>query len=509
MKNVFFRTYGSLVLSKPLYFLLIVVVSLVISYFIGKSGITGSMFLIIGLIAVSYVTAVVRKPIVILLTIVGVSFFLLGITRYVKMDFPIGTLIDLLIVFTLLALFINSYPKGIDWSPTKKPLIYFSLVWLIYCIGQIANPEARSFDAWMSSIRPMAVYPLILPIFGIFFFNTPSRIRLFLYVWGFFSVIGTLKGWGQLAFGLDHAEQAWIDAGAWDTHLIFGKLRVFSFYSDAGQFGAHQAYTGVVFLAMAIISKRPIDKILFVLISIAGLYGMLISGTRGALFVVFAGVGLYVLHKKNLVVLSFGFVFVVALFVFLKYTSIGQGNPQISRLRTAVDPNDASLQARLSNQRMLSVYMSTRPIGGGLGHGGKKARKFLPAAYLSNVPTDSWYVLVWVELGVVGLVMHLFINLHTVTLSSYVLMYKIRDKELVGILSGFAAGMFGVMVASYGNAVIWQLPTSQTFYPAMGILVNAKNIDRNIRISKIKSRRVTKYRHRMKNCRVQSLRLIN
>lgn len=75
MKNVFFRTYGSLVLSKPLYFLLIVVVSLVISYFIGKSGITGSMFLIIGLIAVSYVTAVVRKPIVILLTIVGVSFF--------------------------------------------------------------------------------------------------------------------------------------------------------------------------------------------------------------------------------------------------------------------------------------------------------------------------------------------------------------------------------------------------------------------------------------------------
>jgi hypothetical protein len=30
------------------------------------------------------------------------------------------------------------------------------------------------------------------------------------------------------------------------THVLFGKLRIFPFLSDAGNFGANQAYSGVV-----------------------------------------------------------------------------------------------------------------------------------------------------------------------------------------------------------------------------------------------------------------------
>jgi hypothetical protein len=38
-------------------------------------------------------------------------------------------------------------------------------------------------------------------------------------------------------------------------------------------------------------------------------------------------------------------------FVFFKYTTIAQGNAQVRRMRTAFDPNDASLQVRLDNQK--------------------------------------------------------------------------------------------------------------------------------------------------------------
>ena len=53
--------------------------------------------------------------------------------------------------------------------------------------------------------------------------------------------------------------------------------------------------------------------------------------------------------------------------------------------------------------------MASRPFGGGIGHGGVKAQKYLPNAYLSQVPTDSGYVLIWVEQGIVGLILYLFL----------------------------------------------------------------------------------------------------
>jgi hypothetical protein len=52
-------------------------------------------------------------------------------------------------------------------------------------------------------------------------------------------------------------------------------------------------------------------------------------------------------------------------------------------MRTAFDPNDASLQVRLDNQKILKGYLAVRPLGGGIGHAGDKAQRFLPNAFLS------------------------------------------------------------------------------------------------------------------------------
>ena len=151
------------------------------------------------------------------------------------------------------------------------------------------------------------------------------------------------------------------------------------------------------------------SKLFFIVVALAGFYGMIISGTRGALSIPLAGFTAYFVLRKNKTIMVAGFFLLIAVFIFFKYTTIGQGNYQIRRMRTAFDPNDASLQVRLENQRLLKTYMASRPFGGGIGHGGVKAQKYLPNAYLSQIPTDSGYVLIWVEQGIVGLLLHLFI----------------------------------------------------------------------------------------------------
>jgi hypothetical protein len=46
-------------------------------------------------------------------------------------------------------------------------------------------------------------------------------------------------------------------------------------------------------------------------------------------------------------------------------------------------------------------------------------------------------------------------------------------------MTALAAGMAGVVVASYGNAVLGQMPTSILVYMSMAMLMNTKNLDRS------------------------------
>lgn len=60
-----------------------------------------------------------------------------------------------------------------------------------------------------------------------------------------------------------------------------------------------------------------------------------------------------------------------------KFTTIGNNNYQINRMRTAFDSDDASLNVRLQNQILFANYLKSRPIGGGVGHAGDRAQKFI------------------------------------------------------------------------------------------------------------------------------------
>jgi O-antigen ligase len=204
---------------------------------------------------------------------------------------------------------------------------------------------------------------------------------------------------------------------------------------------------------------------------------MFLSGTRGAISIPLAGFALFFILRKSGPVLISGVVLLAVVFVFFKFTYLGHDNQYIRRMRTAFNPNDPSLLVRLENQKKLNTYLSSRPFGGGIGHAGVKAKTYVGNTFLSNIATDSWYVLIWAETGIVGLALHLCILLYIIIKASYLIMYRLRDPVLKLKMSALAAGMMGIMVASYGNAVLGTMPTSILVYTSMALLLNARQFD--------------------------------
>ncbi|MBL0356113.1 MAG: O-antigen ligase family protein [Chitinophagaceae bacterium] len=474
--NPFENYAGSSSLVKPRNMLLLLITVTVFACIAANMQLPGVGVLFALFFGVIYVYLLFTRPIIGLYTAVALSFILIGLGRYVK-DLQVGLGMDAILMLTYLALFMKRFNERINWSPAAKDITVLAVVWFGYSLFQLVNPEAHSIAAWFSG-RGVSLYMFLLVPLTLMFINTNRKLDFFLYVWGIFSMLASAKGIVQMKFGVDNAEQAWLNEGNYKTHILFGQLRVFSFLSDAGQFGGTQAYAAVVatIYSMAIKNNRP-KKLFFVAVALLGFYGMIISGTRGAISIPLAGFMTFFILRKNIRVLGFGVALLALVFIFFRFTSIGQGNDQIRRMRTAFDPNDASLQVRLDNQKILKRYLASRPFGGGIGHGGVKAQKYLPNAFLSKVATDSWYVLVWVEQGIVGLLLHLFILFYTVGRASYKVMFKIRDPLLKLKTSALIAGMAGVMVASYGNAVLGGMPTGMLIYISMAIMLNSGALD--------------------------------
>lgn len=484
MLSPFDQLTGSDRLKSPGNLLLLVSLLSLAAFIVSQMGLT----IVFGLILLPFIFAflylIFSYPIIGLYTAIIFGFTILGLAIYI--DFQVGLLMDGILFLTFIALIFNKFYDKIDWKPAKKDITLLAVIWFGYSLFELFNPESRSVIAWLNGIRGISMYMLLIVVLTLLLINSSRKLEIFFLIWGSMSLLASLKGIVQNFWGVDSYEQAWLDSGGAITHVIFGKLRIFSFMSDAGQFGANQAYSAVVAAIVALAEKDWRKRMFFILVAILGIYGMLLSGTRGAISVPLVGFATFFVLKKNKLVMFSGFILLVVVFVFFKYTTIGQGNDQIRRMRSAFDPNDASFQVRLENQRTLSVYLASRPFGGGIGQAGVKAKKYLPNAYLSQIATDSWYVMIWAEQGIVGLLLHLFILFYIVIKASGRIMNKIRDPILKIKMAALVSGMVGVMVASYGNAVLGTLPTAVTIYMSMALMLNTEIFDKEA-VSSVKA----------------------
>jgi hypothetical protein len=475
--NQFDISTGSEKLGSPKFVLFLLSVTAISIWVITQMGMGGALVLITLPFILLYFYLLFRKPITGLWASIILGFVLLGLARYIGSDIQIGLGMDIVLVLTYVAIIIKHfYDKGI-WKPAKNDVTLLAAIWLGYSILEFFNPEAQSHAAWFSGMRGISLYMMLIIPLVLIFIDNVRKLDFFFTLWGIFSILVSLKGIMQITIGPDPWEQLWLSTSAGQTHIIWGQLRAFSFLSDAGQFGANQAYSAVVALIVAFAEKKRGRRMFFLLVAALGITGMFLSGTRGAISIPLAGFAFFFILRKSGTLMISGTLLLLFVLVFFKFTYIGQDNSFIRRMRSAFNPNDPSLQVRIENQKKLSVYLATRPFGGGIGHAGVKAKAFLPDAFLSNIATDSWYVLIWAEQGIVGLVLHLFILFYILIKGSYKIMFRIRDPILKLKMAALASGMMGVMVASYGNAVLGTMPTSLLIYTSMALMLNTEKLD--------------------------------
>jgi hypothetical protein len=382
----------------------------------------------------------------------------------------VGLGIDFLLLFILFAASFSGMVKKEDLRYLKSPTMAFTIIWFGINVMQMFNPLSPGFEAWFYAGRGVSFYMLFCIPLAIVLFNKQKNLETFLLLWIILSVIGTIWGMKQKFIGLDRAETEWLMRPAnLKTHLLFGQLRIFSFYTDAGQFGAAQGHAGVTALILALGPSTKRKKIFYGLAGMLCLYGMIISGTRGAIAVPAVGFLIYLVLSKNWKILSIGILILAGAYGFLKYTYIGQDNYDIRRLRTSLDPNNASLHVRLVNQARLAEYLNSHPFGGGVGAGGFWGNRFKPGSFLADLALDSWYVRIASDYGWFGLAYYLIMILYFI-FSGFFVVFRMNDEGFRQQLAAIYAGMVGVAVASYGNQVWGQMPTGIIIYIILAFL---------------------------------------
>ncbi len=447
-------------------------VAVLVGWLTASNGLVVPGLLIVLAVGAPLLIGIFLQPRLGVIALIGYCFLLFLISREVGGTIPYGIAVDGLLLITWVA--VGFRHDEFDWRNVQNDLCLLGVVWFGINVLEIVNPEA-SFQGWYQEMRSTTLYWMLLVPLAMLLFNKKRDLNLFLILIIGLSVLGALNGLKQLLIGLSNGEQLYLNENI-KTHLLWGKLRVFSFYSDAGQFGAAQAHIALVAGILALGPFRPWKRVL--LATAAGLLvvGMFISGTRGALFAVMAGGGVALLISKNIKAFVLGSLLALAGFGVLKYTHIGDSNYNIYRMRTALDPNDPSFNVRLLNQNKLRDYLSSRPFGGGVGTIGNAGIHYNPGKLLSTIPPDSYWVKVWAMYGVVGLTIWMGIMAYILGKCSSIV-WRIRDPALKTKLLALTAGFAGSFFCSYGNEVINFMPSALVVYLSWAFVFLGPKLD--------------------------------
>ncbi len=427
---------------------------------------TVSVALLLG--AATAVVLVLRWPVLGLHAILVAAFVSMGVKRAFP-SLPMGLSVDGLIVVCFVAVMLR--PNSLERTSRLQDVGVLPLViWMGWCLSQLLNPESPSAVAWFYAVRGIAGY-MVVPLLVVLILDSKRQLIGLVLHWAVWANLAALWGMKQLHMGLEPFEQRWMNAGAYQTHMLHGKLRVFSFLSDTAQFGITMAFS-FLFFALLATGKMSL-RIRMACATTAALcfYGCMISGTRSAWVVVPVGVLVFAIIRRRWGPTLLGLGAILLAFCVLRFTFIGQSNYHIQRMRQVTRPfDDPSFQVRLENQRKLFPYLMVRPFGGGIGSAGFWGQRFSPGTFLANIPMDSHYVRIASELGPLGFLVF-FLTMTGLGFVGISRSPQIRDPTARLIYDAHMAVFFGVFVASYSNQYLAQIPTAVVVYQGFALII--------------------------------------
>jgi len=447
--------------------------SIFFAFVISKYGMLPGVMIIVLFIGLPIVYGLVAFPKFGLVVYLTCAYFIMWVGRF-GIDFPLGTLMDLMEVLFIIGLFIQQKKKT-DWAIFKGPMSTMILIWILYNLIEVINPTAESRLAWVYTVRSVAV---IMLMYFIFLYNirTKEFLKFVLKMWLLFSLIGALYGLKQQYIGFSDVEERYLNSDPNIKLLLFigGQWRKFSIYNDPVAFSYNMVVSGLLCLGILTgpISKNK--KIIIASIALLCLLSMLYSGTRGAFVLPPVALVMFAILKfnKQVMIAGMGFMLIMAAAIF-----VPTSNSTLYRFQTAFKPSeDASFNVRKFNQKRIQPFIQTHPMGGGLGATGTWGQRFAPNSMLAQFPPDSGYVRVAVELGWVGLFIFclLVFTILRVGIHHY---FAIKDPELKSYCLAMVLIIFAYHIGNYPQEAIVQFPSNVYFYLAAAIIEICYRID--------------------------------
>lgn len=426
---------------------------------------------------------IVQYPIILFYTLFILNYYIMGSMRYSNIS-GISIIMDVFLISTVLLTIIHSaLLNNIEWKRSWHILIIGTLIWMAYSSLEIINPSGV-FEGWILS-RGLVFNGFIITLIVSILCNQYRMLKTLTFIFSILVLTAVMKALMQKYIGFDAGERKWLNSGGALTHLIGSGTRYFSFFTDAGNFGSNMGCACVLFGITAFYIKNITHKIYYIVISLLSIYAMLLSGTRGALIVPLGGLILFTIICKNVKIVVLGGIFIFLVYAFFAFTMIGQNNAQIRRMRTAFQPSkDASFNVRKENQKKLGQHLKDKPFGEGLGLAGVENQK-TSNRFTTSIPHDSWYVKIWVETGIVGLILHLAMFFIAIGRGAWILMFRIKDTELKGRLAGYLCGVFGMLLSAYGNAFWGQYPTYIFVFTGITLVLCGEYFDKEIETTNI------------------------
>lgn len=411
------------------------------------------------------------------------SFYTLFILQFllaasnVAVDIPLGIATIACTSFAVVLVMLYATYKKIDWTGSRNGMLLLFLIWGVYCVLELANPNNVQ-EAWNISITHYFIYPVVCAVLVPLAIRNIKGIEWLLIIWSIFILMAAAKGYWQKNYGFNARELFFLyDLGGARTHIIWSGIRYFSFFSDAANFGVHMAMGISVFGISMLNVKSKWLKIYFGIVVLAAIYGMGISGTRAAIAVPIGALGTYIILSRNVKSCIAGFSTLLVLVIFFNFTNIGDGNQYIRKMRSAFRPGkDASYQLRVYNRAKMKELMVRKPFGYGIGL--SKGERFYPKERMPY-PPDSWLVSVWVETGIVGLILYLALHGALFVWCGWIIMFKIINKRLRGLLVAWISMAAGFFLAAYANDVM-QYPNSIPIYTSFALCFAALYIDKRM-----------------------------
>ncbi len=454
-----------------------ILAAILVGWLTSTIGIALPLILVVVALIIPSVFIVFNKPKVGFLAYMALSVFLVFLGREIG-DFPFGYGIEALLILTWVAAIFHTN-NTYEWSLIKTDITALGAIWFLISILELFNPISGSFLAWVADARYPLGWLLVVPLCMVLF-NKKKDLDFFLILIIGLSLIAAFNGVKQQHLGFFPGERAFVNGAGAKTHILFGKLRVFSFYSDAGQFGASMAQLCVIAFVLALGPFKKTTRIICAASSLIFLYAMFISGTRGALFALGVGIIIVIVINKNMKIMLMTLVIGLFGFAILRYTYIGNGNYNVYRMRTALNPEDPSLNIRFQNQVRMQEILKNYPLGAGLGSVGYAAYAHTKnRTYLGSIPPDSYWVKVWANYGIIGFTIWFGMMMY-ITGKCCGIVWNTKDKRLKVQLTALTAGAAGIVFCSYGNEVMNNMPSSMIVYVSWAFVFLGPRLDRQI-----------------------------